>query len=408
MKRFLLSLIFGLTVAACSEKGPETAKKETTPEQPTRVLDYLSLTSDYLLKQQNNNGFFSYEFDFITGKPTEWDNLIHQTRAGFSLMQYYTFLIASSIDPPKAALVLSAVQNTLAAFGKASVLHNDMPGMLVSFYYSPKAASFRPTAEFLHDRLTIEIAATAFALTTELYYWGMTDDSSFEEYRLKWRKALLYHTNRFIKSGGKDNSFPSAVWLALTTYAQSDPSDTEVAQTAEKLTALMLSLNRPIVNAENYTWDMMAVRQNSRADVKNKMQTKFVMRRTSDILALYPRHDAGINSCLLSLGLATASNLLLNDPEQTPEMKRIGRAALGRGQLEYYSSLKFTILPQQTWISLGPGRTLHSQDFKLFTGASVAGLHAPQINIGLAENCLLAGMRFAGEDIKESAARENQ
>lgn len=408
MKRFLLSAMFALTLTACSGKDGAAKKTEDAPEQPARVLDYLSLTSDYLLKQQNKNGFFSYEFDFITGKPTGWDNLIHQTRTAFSLMQYYAFMVASSIDPPKAETVLSAVRNSLNAFGKASVLHNDMPGMLVSFYYSPKASSVRSSDDFLRDRLSVEIAATSFALTTELYYWGMTDDNRFEEYRLKWRKALLHHTEKFIQSGGMDNDFPSAAWLALTTYAQSDPSDTEVVRTAERLTGLMLNIKRPVKTAEDYTWDMMAVRQNNIENGKNEKQKDFVARQTSAVLDLYPRHDASVNSCLLSLGLATASNYLTDDPSQTAESKRLGRAALGRGQLEYYSSLKFTILPRQTWISLGPGRTLHSQDFRLFTGASVAGLHMPQINIGLAGNCLLAGMRFAGEDIKENAARENQ
>ena len=77
------------------------------------------------------------------------------------------------------------------------------------------------------------------------------------------------------------------------------------------------------------------------------------------------------------------------------------QTALGRSQLEYYSSLKYTILPNQTWITLGPMRTLHSQDFKRFAGAGVFGMHMPRTNIGLTELCLLTGMRFSNEDIKE-------
>ena len=114
---------------------------------------------------------------------------------------------------------------------------------------------------------------------------------------------------------------------------------------------------------------------------------------------LYAQHDPNANGCLLSLGLAEASRILNNI--ESPDIKRIRQTALGRGQLEYYNSLKFTILPNQTWISLGPGRTLHSQDFKRFAGASVFGTHSPRTNIGLTSLCLLAGMRFANEDLLE-------
>ena len=44
---------------------------------------------------------------------------------------------------------------------------------------------------------------------------------------------------------------------------------------------------------------------------------------------------------------------------------------------------------------------MHSQDFKRFTGAAVLGIHSPRTNIGVTELCLLAGMRFANEDLKE-------
>ena len=85
-------------------------------QQPDKVLDYLALSAHFLINQQQPDGFFKYEYDFITGNYTHWDNVIHQTRAGYALMQYYTFLVRNNIDSQLAAVVLSSAVKALRGY----------------------------------------------------------------------------------------------------------------------------------------------------------------------------------------------------------------------------------------------------------------------------------------------------
>ena len=394
--RTLFAITF-LTAAltGCFEKKEE-AKTAALPEQPSKVLDYLELSAYSLISQQQPDGFFRYEYDFITGAYTPWDNIIHQTRAGFALMQYYLFMVNGGISPQSAPVVLNAARKALNGYKTASVYHNSMPGALISFYYNKKGAGKKGTQDKF-QRLEAEIAATAFALTTEQAYWSATNSDEFLTERKEWRSALLYHARQALMTPLQKRSFMAPVWLALTVYNQNDPADKEVENVLKMTDAYFMKAPRPIKSADDFVWDMVALRRHGAPD---SAQTGYTARQTAKILDdLYAQHETGVNNCLLSLGLVEAA-LILRDGD-SPKTDRIRQAALGRGQLEYYNSLKYTILSNQTWISLGPGRTLHSQDFKRFTGAAVLGIHSPRTNIGVTELCLLAGMRFTNEDLKE-------
>lgn len=394
--RMLFALLF-LTAAltGCFEKKG-TDDQPALPEQPSKVLDYLALSAHSLISQQQPDGFFKYEYDFVAGAYTPWDNVIHQARAGFALMQYYTFLINAGIDPRNAAIVLESVRKALKGYESASVTHNSMPGKLLSFYYSKGGIGKNGTQDKL-QRLEAEIAASSFALTTALYHWNMTNSNEFESIRREWRDAMLYHARKALATPLEKRPFMAPLWLALTVYNQTDPTDGEVAKTLKSVTTYFTRSPRPMKNAEDYSWDMMAAHLQSSDSLPIQ---SFAARQTLTVTeTLYAGHDTDVNGCLLSLGLAEGAQTI--KPDASPDLRRIRQAALGRGQLEYYNFLKYTILPNQTWISLGPGRTLHSQDFKRFTGASLFGVHMPRTNIGLTGLCLLAGMRFATEDLKE-------
>ncbi len=394
--RSLLTVLLLTCAAAGCYKKQSADKTPALPEQPAKVLDYLELSAHSLISQQQADGFFKYEYDFITGAYTPWDNVIHQTRAGFALMRYYLFMVNGGFAPQSAPVVLESARKALTAYQDASIRHNSMPGALISFYYNRKGAGHKGTQDKT-QRLEAEIAATAFALTAEQYYWSATNSDDFEDMRHEWRSALLYHARQALLTPLLKRPFMAPVWLALTVYNQNDPADKEVESVLKMTDAYFTKSPRPIKNTDDFVWDMLAVRRHAVADAA---LTNYTMRQTAQVLNdLYTQHNTDVNNCALALGLVDAA-LILRDA-QSPKTERIRQTALGRGQLEYYNSLKFTILPNQTWISLGPGRTLHSQDFKRFTGAAVFGTHMPRTNIGLTELCLLAGMRFANEDLQE-------
>ena len=97
--RFFKSVLCSLTImllCACPKAPEPKNENENLPAPPTKVLDYLSLSVQYMMNQQKNDGFFNYEYNFITGNYTNWDNVIHQTRAGYVLAKYYSFLIEQS------------------------------------------------------------------------------------------------------------------------------------------------------------------------------------------------------------------------------------------------------------------------------------------------------------------------
>ncbi|GEM_PF-3338300 len=407
IRKTILTLCIALTLAAC-QKEQKTDAAETAPavQQPSKVLDYLSLSAHFLINRQQPDGFFKYEYDFITGNYSSWDNVIHQTRAGYTLMQYYVFLVRNNIDAPTASVALSATAKALNGYASASVAHKNMPGKLVSFYYNKRAAApdaRKPSAKHRIQRLEAEIAATAFALMTETIYWRATSDNTFAADRLQWRQALVYHTKQALKTPAQKNPFMPFVWQAFAVYAQIDPDDAEIAGMLPQIDDYFMAAPRYMKDVEDYTWDMMAA--NQRYQMTQKLSfANFAARQTTRLLeTMYTQHDTTVNSCSLSLGLVEASLILSG---KSGDFARIEQTALGRSQLEYYSSLKYTILPNQTWITLGPGRTLHSQDFKRFAGASVFGMHTPRTNIGLVELCLLTGMRFSNEDVKELKQRK--
>ena len=407
IRKTFLTLCIMLTLAAC-QKEQKTDTAETAPavQQPSKVLDYLSLSAHFLINRQQPDGFFKYEYDFITGNYSSWDNVIHQTRAGYTLMQYYVFLVRNNIDAPAASVALSATAKALNGYASASVAHKNMPGKLVSFYYNKRAAApdaRKPSAKHRIQRLEAEIAATAFALMTETIYWRATSDNTFAADRLQWRQALVYHTKQALKTPAQKNPFMPFVWQAFAVYAQIDPDDAEIAGMLPQIDDYFMAAPRYMKDVEDYTWDMMAA--NQRYQMTQKLSfANFAARQTTRLLeTMYTQHDTTVNSCSLSLGLVEASLILSG---KSGDFARIEQTALGRSQLEYYSSLKYTILPNQTWITLGPGRTLHSQDFKRFAGASVFGMHTPRTNIGLVELCLLTGMRFSNEDVKELKQRK--
>ncbi len=403
-----------LSVSACLKKGQDkqqTEENTTTvqPQQPSKVLDYLSLSAHFLINQQQPDGFFKYEYDFITGNYTYWDNIIHQTRAGYTLIQYYIFLIRNNIDSQLASIVLSSTIKALKGYSASSVVQNDMPGKLISFYYNKSGISTPETQKISSkhkiQRLEAEVAATAFALMTEISYWSSTSDNTFAEDRAQWRKALIYHAQQALKTPAQKNPFMPHIWQAFAIYTQINPTDKEIAELLPQIDAYFMTLPRYMNDVEDYTWDMIAANQRYQTTRQNSF-VNFAARQTTRLLKdMYTQHDTTINSCSLSLGLVEASLILTG---KTGDYARIEQTALGRSQLEYYSSLKYTILPNQTWIALGPGRTLHSQEFKRFAGASVFGMHMPRTNIGLVELCLLTGMRFSNEDIKELKQRTDK
>ena len=396
-------VLLPLTSCIKEKKGSnEDTAAAAQPQPPGKVLDYLSLSAHFLINQQQPDGFFRYEYDFITGNYSHWDNVIHQTRAGYTLIQYYIFLIRNNIDSQLASIVLSSAVKALKGYADSSVVHGNMPGKLISFYYNKSGISTPETRKISPDhrirRLEAEIAATAFALMTEMSYWSATSNNTFADARKDWRKALIYHTQQALKTPAQKNSFMPLIWQAFAIYTQIDPSDKEIAELLPQIDAYFMTLPRYMRDVEDYTWDMIAANQRYQT-TRQLSFVNFAARQTTRLLEdMYTQHDTGINSCSLSLGLVEASLILTG---RTGDYARIEQTALGRSQLEYYSSLKYTILPNQTWITLGPGRTRHSQDFKRFAGASVFGMHLPRTNIGLVELCLLTGMRFSNEDIKE-------
>ena len=400
-----LLCLCSLSLQGCLREKKTTDTENTLasqPQQPSKVLDYLSLSAHFLINQQQPDGFFKYEYDFITGNYTYWDNVIHQTRAGYTLIQYYIFLVRNNIDSQLASIVLSSTIKALKGYAASSVTQDSMPGKLISFYYNKSGLSTSETKKISPDqkiqRLEAEIAATAFALMTEISYWSATSDNSFAADREEWRKALIYHTQQALKTPAQKNPFMPYIWQTFAIYSQINPADKEISDLLPQIDAYFLTLPRYMKDVEDYTWDMIAANQRYQMTHQESF-VNFAARQTTRLLEdIYTQHDTTVNSCSLSLGLVEASLVLIG---RTGDYARIEQTALGRSQLEYYSSLKYTVLPNQTWITLGPGRTLHSQDFKRFAGASVFGMHMPRTNIGLVELCLLTGMRFSNEDIKE-------
>lgn len=393
MKKFGTYLCLILFLFACSKQ------KENSSEQilkPTSTLGYLDLSANYLLNQQNENGFFNYEYDFISGTNTPWDNIIHQTKTTYVLTQYYAFLKKENIHSIHTKQILSAIRTSLDSIKKNSLQISNQGGKLFSFYYRKNNTpdlNIEDTDQFREERINAEIKATAFALLAELTYWETTNLNDYEDIRLSWLKALLYYAQ---STENLDDTSP-VVWQALATYHTLLPENKDIQDMVEKYTNLFLNRKFNLERTEDLLAILKAIQQDPLYQIKPEI-SKILTNYISNFLEK-TQHDSTTNSCDLSVSLIEMNNVLKYST--LPNQDRLNRAILARAQMEFYNALKFVILPEQKWITLGPGRTLNSTDFKRHTGAVLEGTFSPKTNLYLSSTFIEAGLNFTKEDLQE-------
>lgn len=393
MKKFGAYLCLILCLIACSKQTEDSSEQIL---KPTSTLGYLDLSAYYVLNQQNDDGFFNYEYDFISGTNTPWDNIIHQTKTTYTLTQYYAFLKKENVHSSYAKQILSAIRTSLDSIKKNSLYISSQGGKLFSFYYRKNNTpnlNIEDTDIFRQERINAEIKATAFALLAELMYWETTNLNDYEDIRLAWLKALLYYAK---SSEELDDSSP-LVWQALATYHTLLPENKEVRLMVEKYTNSFLNKKFSLEKTDDLLAILKAIQQDPLYQIKPEI-SKILTNYVSNFLEK-TQHDSTTNSCDLSAMLIEMGNVLKYS--SLPNQDRLSRAIYARAQMEYYNSLKFIILPEQKWITLGPGRTLNSTDFKRHTGAVLEGTFSPKTNLYLSSTFIEAGLNFTKEDLQE-------
>ena len=103
-----------------------------------------------------------------------------------------------------------------------------------------------------------EVAATAFALLTEITYWEATSDATFAPEREKWRDAVAFHLKERLKHPSEKDFFQPEAWLALAVYNVLFPNDKEINDLLLKTDEAYTGRYRPIRDIRDYSWDMAA------------------------------------------------------------------------------------------------------------------------------------------------------
>ncbi|MCQ2913656.1 MAG: hypothetical protein MJ247_00475 [Alphaproteobacteria bacterium] len=375
-----------------SQKTPNDAKPLNIKREairPSNVADYLKLTATHFVEMQTPSGFYKFEYDFMAGGYTNWDNIVLQIRSMYFLLNYYNLLKKNNSNPQLAAAVLDTVRKALKGYSNATLNNNH--GSFISFYYNPDNIANEAMIVSKADRQSAEVSATAWALATYLIYWNTTNSKEFLAEHKKLLKTIIYHTKEALANPNVEYNYIPECWIALATY-YTIFEDKDVEELINRLNNNFQKYTNLISDVNKYSLYMMAINIEKEKKIQGNTITT-VLKQTSNILDnIFPTGVQYTNTCLASIGLFNASSIL--DLSSNQYAKKISQLSSSRAKFEYDNSLNLFISPNQTWISLGPGRTLHTQDFLKFSGASLSGTHLPRTDISASSDCLMAGINF--------------
>ena len=320
-------------------------------EEAAPLVNRADVSLAFIKSHQNDDGFFEYEFDFVAGEATPWDNLIHQTQAAYIL----------SLAEPESVEVVKA----LKAFETASSETN-YGGRFVSFYAMQKDL-VRPAYSSLGKR-SAEAVATGFALLTlQNYEQASGDEKTFSKIKKEWMAGVTGFADDPV------SSVPAALWYVMAELKQLRKNSAYSPLSILDRSFLNAAIqNEKPLSEEEYAFQVLAALKRYEQTGKEEF-----LRHTKTITDTFLKENAygrdGMkNRCLLAMALRLSGE----------------EAALSRARMEEELSFSFFILPNQEWISLGEGRSLYAPEIKEYAGAFIEGRSLPKTRIDLTAKCL--------------------
>lgn len=338
------------------------------PSLPKVTVDERAiLAATHMGNIQRKTGYFSYEFDFVSGSWSRSDELVRQAGASYGLSEY---LLTHRDD-----LVKGVLEKAIKAYRINSVAFKE--GKLLTDNQDVKKA---------------ETGATALALIGALQYAKATGDHQFDPDIQAWKNGLvaLYHPQGGFAGGPSDPEespyFNGEAWLALCIYLDSYPNDDKVKSIMPAIDLSMVKLYTSAPDIGFFHWGLMATAK--RFDqTKDQKFIEFGAQQVNHFLTqMRPNFDEEVNSCYSVEGMAAVLPVLQKDKKQSLLASRL----LTRLRQEMSKNMGMQIRPEQKALVLVGGRTLTAPELPRYVGAFINGLDRPQIRIDFTQHCLSA------------------
>ena len=368
----LLSLV--LSVAAWAEPPTEMPKSNLSMDE--REV----LAATYMGYIQRKTGYFSYEFDFVTGEWSRADELVRQAGASYGLSEYlltHNDLITKSV-----------VEKAIKAYRLNTIPYKQ--GKLLTDNKDLKKA---------------ETGATALALIGALQYAKATGDRQFDADIQGWKDGLiaLYHPNGGFAGGATDpeesSYFNGETWLALAVYVETYPNDEKIKSIMPAIDTALMKLYSEHPDIGFFHWGLMATARRYE-QTKDQKFIDFGAQQVNNFLTeMRPGFDEEVNSCYSVEGMSAVLPVLQKNPKNAALATRL----LTRVRQEMSKNIAMQITPDQKSLTLIGGRTLIAPEITRYAGAFINGLDRPQIRIDFTQHCLSAMIkseRFLKDDQK--------
>jgi len=358
MKYFAIAVILLISLNVAAE--PQSPPKLTVDERAI-------LAATHMGNIQRKTGYFSYEFDFVSGSWSRSDELVRQAGASYGLSEY---LLTHRDD-----VIKGVVEKAIKAYRSNSITFKD--GKLLTDSQDLKKA---------------ETGATALALIGALQYTKATGDRQFDADIQGWKNGLvaLYHPQGGFAGGPADSEespyFNGEAWLALCIYLDNYPNDEKVKSIMPAIDLAMVKLYTSAPDIGFFHWGLMATAK--RFDqTKDQKFIEFGAQQVNHFLTkMRPDFDEEVNSCYSVEGMAAVLPVLQKDKKQNLVATRL----LARLRQEMNKNMGMQIRPEQKALGLVGGRTLTAPELPRYSGAFINGLDRPQIRIDFTQHCLSA------------------
>ena len=333
------------------------------------------LTAGYLMKSQEEDGLFTYAFDFAKDRPSSKNNVVRQAGAGAVLAEYYVATGDRRVEPA----LIAAIEG----FAAKSIPYGQ--GKVMTLNGARRGA---------------RIGGTALALLTELRYHEGSGDNRFESQRRDWLNGLL----AVRVPGGGFWKYPEAreelsffngeAWLALAHYHRMFPDDEEVRRTLSEIDEIFMKRYGAEEKGGFFLWGLQAAATRYASGAGEALHRYALEKVRFYLDERRPKFRKNSMHCASMEGLVAVLLALQSDDPINAEYRALEGRLRDRVEREMAKHLTFQIQPGQKKIHHREGVYLYAERLSKFAGAFLTSRTSNKTRVDFTWHCLSSLVKY--------------